>query len=47
MRIKEIPKLPYHLRGLQYLFWEEDLSAVETPLLEAIAQFSHDEDVYQ
>lgn len=44
---KEIPKLPYHLHGLHYIVLEEDVNAIEADLLKAIAQFTHDTDIWQ
>jgi hypothetical protein len=43
---KDIPKLPYHLHGLNYIVLEENLPTIETPLLTAIAQFGHDEEIW-
>jgi hypothetical protein len=43
---REIPKLPYHLHGLQYVVLEDDIRAIEQELLAAIEQFSRAEDLY-
>ena len=44
---KEIPKLPYHLHGLHYIVLQDDLAKIEEPLLDAIAKFADDEDIWQ
>lgn len=44
---KDIPKLPYHLHGLQYIVLEEDIGSIEHDLLKAIEQFSEEEDIWQ
>ncbi len=43
---KEIPRLPYHLHGLHYIVLDEDLRMIEQLLLQAIAQFAADEDIW-
>lgn len=43
---KEIPRLPYHLHGLHYIVLEDDLTMIEHLLLQAIAQFAADEDIW-
>lgn len=42
---KDIPKLPYHLHGFQYVVFEEDISLVEQDLIEAI-EFNSTEDLW-
>lgn len=44
---KEIPKLPYHLHGLQYLILQEELALIEQELFSAMERFSEDEAIWQ
>lgn len=44
---KDIPKLPYHLHGLHYIVFDNDLSVVEIDLLKAIEQVADSEDIWQ
>jgi len=44
---KDIPKLPYHLHGLHYIVFSDDLSSIEVDLLKAIDHFSDSEDLWQ
>ncbi|MEZ4667766.1 MAG: toll/interleukin-1 receptor domain-containing protein [Anaerolineae bacterium] len=44
---KDIPKLPYHLHGLHYITLEQEFSQIEFGLLNAIAQRSGNEDIWQ
>jgi hypothetical protein len=43
---KEIPELPYHLFGLHYLILQDDMSALERELMDALDQFSKEDDLF-
>jgi hypothetical protein len=43
---KEIPELPYHLFGLHYLILQDDLQTLEQDLIDAIEQFSSEDDLF-
>jgi hypothetical protein len=44
---QEIPRLPYHLHGLQYIVLDADLKSIETDLLRAFDQYSEDESIWK
>ncbi|HUN08896.1 MAG TPA: toll/interleukin-1 receptor domain-containing protein [Aggregatilineales bacterium] len=43
---KDVPKLPYHLHGLQYIVLESDMTRLEGPLLAALEKSSGTEDIW-
>jgi hypothetical protein len=43
----DLPKLPYHLYHLQYIYFDKNLEDIKEPLLRAIAHRNPDEGIWQ